>query len=406
MAAVSLRRIMQQRISGEIPGSRPADIETGDISSVATNQAEDGDTPPSNYGRLARSTDECNMQGLTNLIALSGRYDRPAASLNALGRLLELPMELQVMVLRYLNFGDLERLRRTCHFFRNKITKPMIRSLFPSLKYELLSTCYQCLGYDPLHGRMVRAEDTDERYPFANKCVDCIIDGPGFMVGRKVTMGDLRTLWVCRWCGYPVANDAAWNQPEFHYRCYRTFHQILFQFFVAGCVQWVFVIVGSALCWAYFRRETQVLAPTIVNFFMSIWAFLLTVVRDECMRTYHFTLFLEVAILSLWVPPLRTVIQHGAASSGGFSKSDIATLSFIAFNMFFRLLNALGNMILLCELKLWRRRRPNLPLWHRILYKVVAVLALWTYPQSVEQIYPGSWWFRRRGRRDRPLPTP
>lgn len=53
-------------------------------------------------------------------------------------------------------------------------------------------------------------------------------------------------------------------------------------------------------------------------------------------------------------------------------------------------------MILVCEYKLWRRHRPELTLGQRILYKTITVLVFWTYPQSVEQVYPGKWWFTRR----------
>lgn len=334
MAADRLRRLVQQRMLGETPGP----THDGDLGTMAMTMASDDDQNTeqqscANAKPAATGTEESSVQGLTNLIALSARHDRPIGQDNALARILDLPMELQVMILRYLNFGDLERLRRTCHFFRDKITKPMIRDLFPSLKYELLSTCYQCLCYDPIRGRLVRAEETSERYPFSNKCFECIVKGSGFVVGNKITMGDFTTLWICRWCGYPIADDGAWNQPEFHYYCYRRFHKILFYFFLVGCAQWAFVVVGSALCWSFFRKNTMVLAPTIINFFMSLWVFCLTLVRNEELRTYHFTLFLEVAILALWVPPLYTIVKHASASSRGVSNSDIATLTFVALNM-------------------------------------------------------------------------
>lgn len=70
-----------------------------------------------------------------------------------------------------------------------------------------------------------------------------------------------------------------------------------------------------------------------VSFFMSIWVFCLTLVRNEYMRTYHFTLFLELAILALWAPPLLTVIHHGTPSVMHLSKTDMVTFVFIVFNM-------------------------------------------------------------------------
>lgn len=393
MAADRMRRLLQQRVLGETAG--PTNDE-GITPMRAVNEHPDTGMQLRVNGGKQPGVEDCSVQGLTTLIALSTRHDRLGNINNALGRILELPMELQFIILRFLNFGDLERLRRTCHFFRDNITKPMIRELFPSLKYELLSTCYQCLCYDPLRGRLVRPEETNERYPFASECLDCVAKGRGFMVGHKITLGDFTYVWVCRWCGYPISYDGAWNQPEFHHRCYRRFHKVLFYFFLVGCAQWVAIIVGSALCWSFYRKETIVLAPTTVNFFLAIWVFCLTLIRNEELRTYHFTLFLELSALGLWVAPLYTIIKDANTSSAGFSKAVVATLFFVALNMWFRLLNVLGNMILVCEYKLWRRHRPELTLGQRILYKTITVLVFWTYPQSVEQVYPGKWWFTRR----------
>lgn len=268
MAAASLIRAVQQRMSGEAPRAR----------AIGLDEESGSPTWPSTATLPAHSTEEIHVQGLTKLMALSSRNQDSSLTtnkavmamtnnkINPLTRLLDLPVELQVMVLGYLNFGDLERLRRTCHLLRSRITRSVVRDLFPVLKYELLSTCRQCLAYDPARSHLVRAEETHPRYPFANECLDCVVAGDGFAVGKKVTMGDFRVLWVCRWCGIPVADGAAWNQPEFHYRCYRRFHTVLFCFFLAGCAQWSFVLVAEGLCWAFFRRDVLVLAPTIVSF--------------------------------------------------------------------------------------------------------------------------------------------
>ncbi|KAH7153077.1 hypothetical protein EDB81DRAFT_882025 [Dactylonectria macrodidyma] len=394
MAMHRMRRLVQQRVLGE---TADEDAITAAAPPIGHR---DADAQPHVSGGSGKQlcTEECSVQGITTLIALSSRHDRFGNTKNALGRILELPPELQFMILRFLNFGDLERLRRSCHFFRDNITKQMVRELFPSLKYELLSTCYHCLVYDPLRGHLVRPDETHERYPFASECFDCVARGSGFMVGRKITLGDFTYVWVCRWCGYPISYDGAWNQPEFHHLCYRRFHKILFYFFLVGCAQWMVVIVGSALCWSFYRKKTMVLAPTIVNFFVAIWIFCLTLVRNEELRTYHFTLLLEVCVLLVWVPPLYAIVKDAMASDN-FSKPVVATLSFVVLNMWFRVLNIMGNAILVSEYKLWRRHRPGLTLGRRVIHKIIAVLVFWTYPQSVEQVYPGTYRFRRRRHR-------
>lgn len=65
---------------------------------------------------------------------------------------------------------------------------------------------------------------------------------------------------------------------------------------------------------------------------MAIWIFILTLIRNEVLRTYHITLFLEVCIQLVWIPPLYTIVKDVQAS-GNFSKPVVATLSFVVLNM-------------------------------------------------------------------------
>ncbi|KAF5012174.1 hypothetical protein FDECE_1764 [Fusarium decemcellulare] len=319
---------------------------------------------------------------------------RPIANTNS--RLLQLPMELQLMILKKLTFGQIETLRRTCRYLRSQISKPVIRELFPGLRFELLSTCFRCLCYDPLRSRLIRADESDARYPLANECVSCVAARGGFTIGRRYTLATWATVSVCRYCGYPITGDPVWNEPEFHHGCYKRFRKVLFYYFLVGCAQSAASIIGAALCWSYFRHEVLVLAPTIVNFFMGIWVFILTLVRNLELRTYHWALILELGILALWSPPLKTIVDNTRETPGKLSKADIATISFIAINMAFRLLNILGNIILVTEYEFWDRFRPDKSRIRRFLKQVIAFLVFWTYPQSVEQSYPGKWWFTKR----------
>ena len=59
----------------------------------------------------------------------------------------------------------------------------------------------------------------------------------------------------------------------------------------------------------------------------------MTLVRNEELRTYHFTLFLELAILAVWVPPLYAIVRDAPGSTEGFSKAAVATIVFIVLNM-------------------------------------------------------------------------
>lgn len=73
--------------------------------------------------------------------------------------------------------------------------------------------------------------------------------------------------------------------------------------------------------------------PTQAVFFASIWALLLTLVRGSRLRTFHWSVLLEVIILALWVPPtfaLATIIRSPSSRSPG---PPIMTLALVGINM-------------------------------------------------------------------------
>jgi hypothetical protein len=308
--------------------------------------------------------------------------------------LLRLPAEIQILILQHLTFGQVESLRRTCRALRYNFSKPVIRFIFPSIKFELLSTCYQCLAYDPERDSLVKADESDVRYPLANECIDCVASRGGFSVGRTYTLASRSTVCVCRYCGFPVTSDAAWKEYEFHRKCYRRYRMVLLYYFLSGFAQGTITIVASALCWRYYKGRTMINAPTAINFLMSGWVFSLNMVRGIEVRTYHWSLLLEMGILGLWIPPLRDVISVMTQRGQGPQSSDIATVFFIGSNMIFRSLNILGNTFLAFEYQLWRRFQPKQSKLRRILNKVATFAVMWTYPPSIEQKFPGRW-FRR-----------
>ncbi|KAH6950663.1 hypothetical protein DER45DRAFT_404101 [Fusarium avenaceum] len=189
--------------------------------------------------------------------------NHPIANID--NRILRLPTELQLMILQHLTFGEVESLRRTCRPLRNRINKPFIREVFPCLKFQLLSTCFRCLRYDPVRDHLIHAGESDARYPLANECLDCVSSRGGFVVGRTYTLGTFATVCVCRYCGFPVTNDAAWKEYEFHRVCYRRYRVILLYYFLVGCAQCTITIVAAALCWRYYKGNRQVIVPSIVS---------------------------------------------------------------------------------------------------------------------------------------------
>jgi hypothetical protein len=181
-------------------------------------------------------------------------------------RLMSLPPEIQLMIVRKLEFGDVEQLRRTCKFYRTFISPKTVRELFrPYFKTTLLAHCYLCLKHDPSKTGLLWADYNDRRYPLASKCIHCAVQREELTVGKKVALANYASVWVCRWCGYPVSIDSAWNQPEFHRKCYNRYNDVLLVYFALGWIQFSLVVVGGALLWRYFRDERMILISSIVS---------------------------------------------------------------------------------------------------------------------------------------------
>lgn len=83
-----------------------------------------------------------------------------------------------------------------------------------------------------------------------------------------------------------------------------------------------------------FSRVSAVLTHLQTNFIL-LWICLgFLVFRGNVLRTYHFTLALELAILGLWVPPVYYISVEVANSPGSaVQKSTKATLAMFTLNM-------------------------------------------------------------------------
>lgn len=199
-------------------------------------------------------------------ITAAAAAGEPGRKSELLDHFLALPPELQLKVLSYLDFGDIERLRRTCRFFRARVSPPLVRALLaPDFARHVRHTCRLCLEQreDP-EAILVGTPAADWRYPLSSRCVECVWRAKGFDVGRKYLMGNDASVFVCRWCGRPVAAQPAWNQPEFHKRCFKRYTQAVFLYYQMGVAQWVVVFVASALCWHYFRSRLMWVVGVVV----------------------------------------------------------------------------------------------------------------------------------------------
>jgi hypothetical protein len=184
--------------------------------------------------------------------------------------LLSLPPEILLMILRHLGFADIVRLRWTCKQLHAFANPQQLRTLFgpEQLRLQLLSHCKVCLRYDQFRTHLLHSTQMDQGYPLSRRCIDCAIKArdPRIRVGRKVLLGDYASVWVCRWCGFPIVEGAAFGYEQMHRKCYRHYNDVLFVFFILGWIQLTLGIVAAALSWKYYRHSTIVFAPTVVSF--------------------------------------------------------------------------------------------------------------------------------------------
>lgn len=202
-------------------------------------------------------------------------YDPDAPS-----RLLELPNELQFMIISYLDFGDLERMRRACRYYRLLLSPDYVRELFgghAQLAPHLTTVCQQCLETPGRTSLILQpapnrpsSQHAHAPRPVSSKCFQCAVKARDLRVGTAVPLASARTAWVCRWCGWPVVGPHSWANEQFHINCYDRYYRVLWVFMCLGFVQFAVGVVAATLSLRYFRSETVILAPTIVSDYFFI----------------------------------------------------------------------------------------------------------------------------------------
>ncbi|KAM3554914.1 hypothetical protein ARSEF4850_006237 [Beauveria asiatica] len=417
---VVARRNPAGTTQGRLDASLPLQHNTSNGTTPAELQdlpRQPGTTRPSQNGFLGdASADDTTIKprklarlgALTKTVGVGGGSLSRTAPKQTKRRLLDhflaLPPELQLKILSYLDFGDLERLRRSSRFFLVNVSPKLVRSLLkPHFRHHIRYTCRICLEQYWEGGEaLVSTDEHDPRFPLSSRCIDCVWRQKGFVVGIRYFMANNDAVFVCRWCGRPVTRQPAWNQPEFHKKCFKRYTKVVFFYYLIGVGQWVVVFIASGLCWHFFRsRAMWVVGVVVAGFIVTLWNFCLNALRGTIMRTYHFALLLETLIFASWLPPLfelsrinsRRRVPHRVMDS-----YETAMVLFIMLNLTCRTINMIGNAILLCEYKLWRHKKPHMSPARSVWIHTMEVFMFFVEPQCVEQEYPATWWFSRRRR--------
>ncbi|KAI1442428.1 hypothetical protein F5Y02DRAFT_410125 [Annulohypoxylon stygium] len=311
-------------------------------------------------------------------------------------RLLELPNELQYMIAAHLDFGDMERLRRTCRHFRALLTPDFVRSHFGDelLSRQLTSHCQSCLERPGRHSLILQPLPQSHSHsgpdrPLSSKCFRCAVTARDLHVGTSVTLANSRSAWICRWCGWPIRGTAtppSWENEQFHAVCYGRYYRVLWGFLCLGFVQFAVGVVAATLSLIYFRGDMRVFPPVVASFALLWVCMAFLAFRGNRVRTYRWVGVLELVILGLWVPPIVAVAQ--GVRGAGAGRSAVVALVFYGVNVIFRLLNFVGNIVLTYEYDMTKHYAPQQSLKRRLLNLLMAGLIYWTYPQCVEQRYP------------------
>ncbi|KAJ4405028.1 hypothetical protein N0V82_010390 [Gnomoniopsis sp. IMI 355080] len=310
--------------------------------------------------------------------------------------LMTLPHELQIMVLSFLEFGDIERLRRASKYWYNFATPRLVRSIYgpDTFRAMLIQHCRVCLTYCPRDVTRIVTTRLDAGYPLSSRCIKCTVqskDGT-VRIGRKVTLGNFTDYWTCRWCGWPITNDPSTGHHQFHRSCYDKYAVVLLAFFCLGWVQFFIGVVAAALSWHYFPHNSTILAPTIVGFVLTWVCIILIMFRGNRVRTYHLALLIELAIVGLWIPPIYHIGKEIATRTLELAaKPAIAIIAFVGLNMLFRVINILGNIILISEYDRTKHYVPRIPIWRRFMNPILTALIFWTYPQHAERKFGPDW---------------
>ncbi|KAM0330817.1 hypothetical protein ACHAQA_003772 [Verticillium albo-atrum] len=230
--------------------------------------------------------------------------------------ILRLPAEIQLLVIQHLSFGDLEHLRRTCHFYRAFISPAVVGRLFgtaPRLQAALLSTCRDCLRTQDANTKppstMLWADIASADWPLASRCTSCAINARDLYIDKQITFADWTSAYLCRWCGTPVymgnVNEYTSMQVnEFHMPCWAAYRKVHLRFLLLGLLSAAVALLASVSGMILVPKTLKVLIPAAVNLVLGLLVYAILWFRTDKSRTFHFVAMINVVIVAIWTSSL------------------------------------------------------------------------------------------------------
>lgn len=185
--------------------------------------------------------------------------------------LLSLPPEIQLLVVRFLDFGEIEALRRTCHHFRSLLEHDAVIDLFgsvPRLHDAQLATCCVCLQRTEPAKRIWVDPASDRNWPLAGKCTSCAYAEGDLQIDKMVTLGDWSNCYICRWCGQPAIQPEGsylLKTHEFHHKCWLRYKVAILFRRAMGAVSFLLTLIPAVLALVLLNQEWQLVVASVVS---------------------------------------------------------------------------------------------------------------------------------------------
>ncbi|KAK1239416.1 hypothetical protein MKX07_008904 [Trichoderma sp. CBMAI-0711] len=289
----------------------------------------------------------------------------------------------------------------------------------PEPTADLRSVCCICLAHKAPDS-LLCGDPSDPRFPLASRCLDCVDQSPeGLDLDMRYPLVSGDYIWVCRWCGRAglVPSDWSWDGVEFHEDgCRAGYARALRDHWVTLALQWFILWCLGFLCFGSFSVVGEVKVECFVLFLATSFSSIFGFWRFKGRNVYCGPLLMEMnrllALVGLLYYVVRTSfyssnvpMEEPAAPEDGSvdevledngdqasSYRAAATISLIVWLLIHALFSCIGHLIVFYEWKWWRRMRPGMSFWRRMVEGFMFKMVIWADPSVVDQGFPPRWW--------------
>ncbi|KAI1183901.1 hypothetical protein F5B17DRAFT_414294 [Nemania serpens] len=318
-----------------------------------------------------------------------GRRSQPQLHPDALppNDLLTLPLELNYLILAYLDLDSLLQLRRTSRLYWQVITPDLVRRQFTRggrASLVLAACCYKCLCTPGLDRLVV--DKTIDASSWQSVCFRCWSNrlttdyhiNPWPVI--QIANGD--DGYICHFCNWPVLShgrDDGINR--LHATCRATRRLIIFIWIVMAVLQFGIGVLCAVLSWTHFKHLRGIVIPSSVDFalaMVSVGVFICRICTNNEDK-YRRLLFMELILTILRIPPVaysaRTTVTYR------LSQGLLPRFGFGIFliNLIFRLLDFIGHALLNAGYDPRRFLQKGLSRRRKCLYGVATFLVYFAY---------------------------